>query len=90
MTRTRPARSVRITLVVAALLHLLGGDFGAWLHAYYLPAAELSMSAVGDEREKAPTPAHTSDCAVCQTIGGGTPRLPAAGTLFRAPVASFA
>ncbi|HYW06488.1 MAG TPA: hypothetical protein VE913_06010, partial [Longimicrobium sp.] len=42
------------------------------------------------EREKAPAPSHTSDCAVCQTIGGGTPRLPAAGTLFRAPVASFA
>jgi hypothetical protein len=91
MNRTRPARNVRITLVVAALLHVLGGDFGAWLHAYYAPAAELAVAAAaGGEREKAPAPAHPSDCAVCQTVGDGTPAPPAAGTLFRAPTASFA
>lgn len=87
MNRIRPVRNVRVTLVVAALLHVLGGDFGAWLHAYYAPTAELTVAAEG-EREKAPAPAHTSDCAVCQSIGDGTPPLPAAGTLFRAPVAS--
>jgi len=88
--RTRPARNVRFTLVFAALLHVLGGDFGAWLHAYYsAPAIAATTAAPGDERGTT-TPAHSADCAVCQSLGGGTPVVPPAGTLFRVQVASFA
>lgn len=82
-TRPQLRRPARLGLIFAALLHLLGGDFGAWLH--FRDAAPLAAEAVahaaetGDEQS--PAPDHARHCAVCQTLAHGRQALPAGGTL---------
>ena len=65
----------RLFLLVAALAHLLGSDFGAWVHRY-TPAAGITVYAPGSQGDPAPAPAHGRDCAVCQTLADGSLALP--------------
>ncbi|HEX8360542.1 MAG TPA: hypothetical protein VF613_10555 [Longimicrobium sp.] len=79
--------SSRFFLLVAALAHLLGSDFGAWVHRY-TPAAGVTVYAPGSQGEPAPAPAHALDCAVCQTLADGSLALPGRGVAVRAETAA--
>lgn len=87
MTRTpRRSGNVRPFLVIAALVHLLGGELGAWLHRNDAPPAHATVFAPGSDGDRLPPPGHPRDCAVCQTLGDGAHALPATGMVMRAGV----
>ncbi len=67
--------SSRFFLLAAALAHLLGSDFGAWVHRY-TPAAGITVYAPGSQSDPSTAPAHERDCAVCQTLADGSLALP--------------
>lgn len=85
----RPTRSrnARLFLLIAALAHVLGGDFGAWLHqAAVRYEAGITVYAPGTQGDRSQAPAHPRDCAICQTLANGTLALPGRGIALRAAI----
>lgn len=85
--RPNRVRNARLFLLIAALAHVLGGDFGAVLHRYAGPAqAGVTVYAPGSDGDRSQAPAHPRDCAICQTLADGTLALPGRGLALRAGV----
>jgi hypothetical protein len=86
MTRTRLADRplARLGLVIAAVLHLLGGGLLPVLHSDFVPPGELAVHGhdhAGDDCLP-PVANHVAHCTVCHALGapalpGGVLRLPA-------------